>query len=173
MRARPNGLFPVIIAGLCLALVAVVRGAIHQPLIEQGDVASDFAFQTDDGRAISRASFGGKLLILNFWATWCGTCMAEMPSLNQLAADTKNDGVVIAAVSIDRNEQAYRRFVKDLRPEFLTSRDPEGDIAASFGTFRVPETYVIDATGRVVRKYISNRNWVDQAIVSDLRTLLR
>jgi len=163
----------LLIAGLTVMLVMVVHGAIRQPLVEAGDEAPGFSFQSSDGRTIHSTSFGGKLLVLNFWATWCSTCMTEMPSLNQLASEMENDGVVVAAVSIDHNERAYRQFIQQERPRFLTSRDPDGELAASFGTFRVPETYVIDTTGRVRQKYVSNRNWVDPQIVTELRSFLK
>ena len=145
---------------------------MQETVIVPGHKAPQFAFQTDDGRNISRDDFGGKLLVLNFWATWCQGCVEEMPSLDSFAAEMRNEGVVVATVSVDRNEQAYRRFVQQLRPRFLTMRDPESELAASFGTFRFPETYVIDRSGRVRQKYVSYRNWTDGAIVSEVRKLL-
>jgi cytochrome c biogenesis protein CcmG/thiol:disulfide interchange protein DsbE len=173
MQTRMDRPFILTIAGLTVALVMVVQGAIHQPLIEVGDKAPSFSFQTDDGQTINPAAPDGRLLILNFWASWCPPCIEEMPSLNRLASDLRKDGVVVAAVSIDHNAAAYTRFVQQMRPGFATYRDPEGDLAASFGTFRVPETYVIDASGRVLQKYISNRNWIAPEIVSEIRSFLR
>lgn len=140
--------------------------------MEPGQTAPAFAFQTDDGRTVSRDEFGGKLLVINFWATWCAGCVREMPSLSRFAAEMRSEGIVVAAVSIDRNEQAYRRFLQQLRPSFRTSRDPEGDISASFGTFRIPETYVIDRSGRVRQKYIAERDWKDPIIISEIRSFL-
>lgn len=173
MRSRSDRPLILLIAGLTIALVAVVRGAIDQPAIEPGDTAPRFSFRADDGQTISSTAFGGRLLILNFWASWCAPCIDEMPSLDALAKELGKDGVVVAAVSIDTNERAYSQFVQRLHPRFHIMRDPGGDIAASFGTFRIPETYVIDVSGRVLQKYISNRNWMDPAIVSGIRTLLR
>jgi len=84
----------------------------------------------------------------------------------------QGQGVVVLAVSVDKNEQAYKRFLQQVRPAFLTTRDPDADIPAEFGSFKWPETYVIDQSGRVRQKYVSNRNWTDPAIMNEIRSYL-
>jgi cytochrome c biogenesis protein CcmG, thiol:disulfide interchange protein DsbE len=161
-----------LLAVLVVAFVFVLKNSIQEPHVEPGQKAPNFAFKTDDGREFSRSEFGGRLLVLNFWASWCVPCVEEMPSLNRLATELRDDGVVVAGVSVDLNEEAYRRFVQRWRPNFSTLRDPASGISYSFGTFMIPETYVIDRSGRVRQKYISNRNWVDPAIVKEIRGFL-
>jgi cytochrome c biogenesis protein CcmG/thiol:disulfide interchange protein DsbE len=75
-------------------------------------------------------------------------------------------------VSIDRNEKLYRQFLQRMPMAFETARDPEADISASYGTFQIPETYVIDRNGKVVEKVISNRNWMDPEFVARVKALL-
>jgi cytochrome c biogenesis protein CcmG/thiol:disulfide interchange protein DsbE len=157
---------------LSIALTYVIKDAIEEPLIEPGQRAPKFSFQTDDGHIISRNDFGGKLLVLNFWASWCVPCVEEMPTLKRFASDMRGEGIVVAAVSIDRNQESYRRFIRNLRPTFLTVRDPASEIAYSFGTFKIPETYVIDRSGRVRQKYVSYKNWVDPSIANEIRSFL-
>jgi cytochrome c biogenesis protein CcmG/thiol:disulfide interchange protein DsbE len=155
--------------GVLLALLVVTKDAIKVHFAVVGEKAPNFALRTDNGRKINRNSFGGKLLVLNFWATWCQPCLVEMPSLNQFASELSKDGVVVVAVSIDENERAYRGFIAGQKPRFLTARDPASDLAAEFGTFKVPETYVIDETGRVLQKYVNTQNWMDPSIHSEIR----
>jgi cytochrome c biogenesis protein CcmG, thiol:disulfide interchange protein DsbE len=78
----------------------------------------------------------------------------------------------VLGVSIDKNEAAYKRFVQRNRLGFQTTRDPEEDISSRYGTFKWPETYVINTKGTVVQKYIGPRDWTDPEIVNSVRTLL-
>ena len=159
-------------AGILLVLVQITKGAVEPRFAVIGKTAPSFSIQTDDGRELRRDSFEGKLLVLNFWATWCQPCVMEMPSLKQFANEMEREGVMVAAVSIDENERSYRAFLSQLQPGFLTSRDAAGDLASEFGTFQVPETYVIDRTGRVLQKYINARDWMDPAIRNEMRKFL-
>src|SRR5271154_2430775 len=95
---------------LTVGLIWVVTPTLQQRIIDVGDTAPDFSIVTEHGKTVSVADFGGKLLVLNFWATWCETCIVEMPSLNQFAQDYANKGVVVLGVSVDKNEKLYKNF---------------------------------------------------------------
>jgi cytochrome c biogenesis protein CcmG, thiol:disulfide interchange protein DsbE len=161
-----------VMAVLIVAFIFVIRDLFVQRIVEAGDKAPNFRVTTETGKTISRDDFGGKVLVLNFWATWCPPCVEETPSLSEFARRAEKEGIVVLAVSIDKSEQAYRRFLQQVRPGFLTARDPEAEIPARFGTFKWPETYVIDRDGRVRQKYISNRNWTDPAIMNEIRSVM-
>ena len=171
-KSRTERVLLGVMAVLVVAFIFVTKDLFVQRVVEAGDKAPDFRVTTEDGKTITRDDFGGKVLVLNFWATWCPPCVEETPSLSEFARQTAKDGVVVLAVSIDKSEQAYRRFLQQVRPGFLTTRDPEADIPTRFGTFKWPETYVIDRQGRVRQKYISNRNWTDPAIMSEIRSAM-
>ena len=126
------------------------------PVTNAGDTAPEFTVTTDDGKTITRDNFGGKLLVLNFWASWCPPCVEETPSLEEFARELGPEGVVVLGISNDRNEKLYRRFIQQFGITFETARDPEANISASYGTFQIPETYLIDRNGKVVEKVISN-----------------
>jgi peroxiredoxin len=162
------GLMVLALAGLLF----VVKDLFEQRIVEAGDSAPAFKVTTDQGRTIAKSDFGGKVLVLNFWATWCPPCVQEMPSLNQFAREMKDQGVVVLGVSVDKSEQTYRRFVQQMQPAFLTARDPEADIPADYGSFKWPETYVIDSEGQVRLKYIGPRNWTDPAIIAEIKNVL-
>src|SRR5512140_3084982 len=101
-----------LIGVLLVALLAVVGEAIREKITEVGDKAPNFTLTADDGRQVSRAEFGGKVLVLNFWATWCLPCVEELPSLNEFQKKFAGSGVVVLGVSVDRNERAYQQFLK-------------------------------------------------------------
>ncbi|HET8550694.1 MAG TPA: TlpA disulfide reductase family protein [Bryobacteraceae bacterium] len=161
-----------VMAVLVVAFIFVIKDLFVQRVVEAGDTAPNFRVTTENGRTISRDDFGGKVLVLNFWATWCPPCVEETPSLSEFARQTEKEGVVVLAVSVDKSEPAYRRFLQQMRPAFLTARDPAAEIPARFGSFKWPETYVIDRDGRVRQKYISNRNWTDPAIINEIRSAM-
>jgi cytochrome c biogenesis protein CcmG, thiol:disulfide interchange protein DsbE len=155
-------LFLIAIGLLSAGLVAAVYPTLDQRVVNPGDLAPAFSVRTERGHMITPTDFGGRVLILNFWATWCKGCREEFGGLSQFASDTAKDGVVVLGISIDKNEQLYKRFLTSLQPVFETSRDPEADIAASYGTFLFPETYVIDHNGKVIKKIIGAiEDWND------------
>lgn len=160
------------IAVMAVGLVWVVSGVLEPRVVKAGDLAPDFRIVTDSGRTMTRSDFGGKLLVLNFWASWCPPCVEETPSLNAFQQQMKGDGVVVLAVSIDANEKLYKQFIERYKVLFNTARDPEANISASYGTFQIPESYIIDQTGHVREKIISNTNWMDPEFLARVKSLL-
>ncbi len=173
MRAVKRERFLIVLIGvLMVALGYVIAGSFREKIVAVGDAAPDFTVTTEGGRTVTPSSFGGKLLVLNFWATWCPPCIEEMPSLDEFQKRLASDGVVVLGVSVDRSETAYRQFLQKARVSFLTARDPSASISASYGTFRYPETYVINSSGKVVLKHIGPQNWADERFVREIRSLL-
>jgi len=155
------------------ALGLVIADSLRDKVIQAGDTAPDFSVRTENGLNLTRQNFGGKVLILNFWATWCPPCIEETPSLNALAKEYGPKGVVVLGVSIDKNEQKYKRFLERFGIQFPMTRDPDHKLADIYGTYQFPETYIIDHNGKVVQKVISNTNWNGPEIKTFLDNLLR
>ena len=155
---------------LAVVFVYVIYAAIHQRVVVAGDTAPDFSITAENGRTVSLSNFGGKLLILNFWASWCVPCVEETPSLSRLAQDYASKGVVVLGISVDKDPQAYRKFLKKFSPAFLTARDLK--IHEEFGTFMYPETYIIDAKGRVVLKIPEPADFSDARVTQIIDSLL-
>jgi peroxiredoxin len=162
----------IVIVLLTVGLIAVVAPTLQVRVIATGDTAPDFSVVTESGKKISRSNFEGKLLVLNFWASWCPPCIDELPSLNEFTRQYAPQGVVVLGVSIDKNEKLYRNFIQTRQVAFATSRDPENDIGASYGTFQIPETYLINKDGKVLEKVISNIDWMDPAFLKRVQGML-
>jgi cytochrome c biogenesis protein CcmG/thiol:disulfide interchange protein DsbE len=158
---------PVFLAILTVLLFGCYRGS-RPPRI--GTAAPDFTVQDDD-RKISLADYRGKVVVLNFWASWCAPCVEEMPSLVQLNDRFKDKGITVVGVSIDVDGDAYHKFLKDYKINFPTVRDPNQKTSGLYGSFKWPETYIIDRNGIVRRKFIGAVEWSQPEIVDFLSKL--
>ena len=172
VTASTNTLLRASIGLLVVVLMLVVYSAVHEPVVNTGDPAPHFSVNADGGRVLTEKSFGGKLLLVNFWASWCPPCVEETPSLDQLQRRLGPHGLVVLAISVDKDASAYQRFLAQQRVAFLTVRDGDQKINADYGTFQYPESYLIDTTGKVVEKIIGPRDWADAAMVNHVQSLL-
>ena len=167
------------IAALLAALGWVVVWSMQEHVVGVGDTAPNFTITTNSGDRIGPRDFGGKVLVLNFWASWCAPCVEEAPSLNEFAKTFQNAGVVVLGVSVDRNEQMYANFVKRFDVSYPTARDPEENLSYRYGTYKIPESYIIDHNGKVVLKYagLPERDgqaisWMDPQLINFVKSLL-
>jgi len=135
-----------------------------------GTVAPDFTVQDSD-RKITLSDYRGQVVILNFWATWCPPCIEELPSLETLQQRMKDKGIKVLAISIDDDDSAYHQFLKENRVDLLSVRDASKKSNNLYGTFKFPETYIIDQKGIVRRKFIGAVNWNQAEIVDFLSKL--
>jgi len=171
-RVKIDQLLKAGIAVLLAVLVFVLYSSIHERIIVVGDSAPDFTITADNGRTVTTANFGGRLLVLNFWATWCQPCVEEVPSLDQFAKEMAGSGVVVLGVSVDKNPKLYEDFLARTRVSFMTARDPDARISADYGTFKYPESYIIDSKGKVIQKIIGATNWTDGSMVNAVKSFL-
>jgi cytochrome c biogenesis protein CcmG/thiol:disulfide interchange protein DsbE len=169
-NARTDTLLRAGIGLLMVALVGAIYAGIHERVIKDGDTAPGFSIKADNGRTVSLPDFGGKVLVLNFWATWCPPCVQETPSLSEFAARYAGKGVVVFGVSVDKDQKAYQAFLQRFKPAFLTAR--ETDLHADYGTFMYPETYIIGADGKVLKKIIEPLDWTSPQITQYVDSLL-
>jgi peroxiredoxin len=155
---------------LAAVFVYVIYAAIHERVVVAGDSAPEFTITAEGGRTVSIPNFGGKILVLNFWASWCQPCVEETPSLSRLAQEYASKGVVVLGVSVDKEEKAYRTFLQRYRPAFLTARELQTH--EEYGTFMYPETYIINTNGTVLRKYAEPVDWMAPETLSYINSLL-
>lgn len=162
----------IAMGAMALLLLVAIYMPLHETLVQVGDRAPDFSIKADNGRTYTQANFGGKLLVLNFWATWCPPCREELPSLDALQRTLGPKGLVVLAVSVDKDDKVYRDFLAANKVAITTARDPSQDINREYGTVQFPESYIIDQTGKVVEKIISSTNWMDERMVNHVQSML-
>lgn len=120
-----------------------------------------FSIQDIQGQEITLAKFGGKVVILNFWASWCDPCIAEFPSLMRLVDHFKGD-VVLLAVSADYERKDIDTFLKAFKvqnPNVYVAWDKDFALAKQFGTYKLPESFIIGRDGKFVRKVSGVDDW--------------
>lgn len=167
MRRIVDSAYPIPVLILLMCLSACYSGS-RPPRI--GTSAPDFRVE-DSEHQVALGQFHGQIVVLNFWATWCAPCVEEVPSLVEMQRRMRPKGVTVLAVSIDVDENAYRRFVKDHNVNLITVRDPDQKVSKLYGTFGWPETYVIDRGGVVRRKFIGPVDWTDPEVTDFLSKL--
>lgn len=136
-----------------------------------GQTVRNFQLRLLNGQKVTPASFRGRVLVLNFWASWCPPCIEETPALNTMAQQFSSSKVVVLGVSIDEDPVAYRTFLTRYHISYPTARDPSQDVMHRYGTRQIPETYIIGPNGRLVRKLVSVANWTSPAMLSYIRNL--
>jgi peroxiredoxin len=134
-------------------------------------VAPDFTLKDYLGRALSLSSLRGNVVVVNFWATWCQTCVVEMPSMERLVEKMRGKPFRLLAVSVDDDWPTVRRFFKRGTPlEILL--DPERSVPKRYGTEKFPESFVVDKNGNVRYYVISDRDWARPEIGACIESLL-
>jgi peroxiredoxin len=180
-EARKRGSAEVIFLLLfCSAALILLSTAVHaQPpspyAVEKlsGQKASDFTLKDINGNPVSLSSFKGKVVLLNFWATWCPPCRAEIPSMNKLQQMLKNKGLVILAVSTDRAVVDVKDFLKKNPVAFTVVVDYNLSVSRSlYKVFMMPTTFLIDKKGVIVEKYFGEQDWTDPEIIKEIEALL-
>jgi thiol-disulfide isomerase/thioredoxin len=133
-----------------LRLAAALAALVAAPALalEEGDVAPQWSAPALDGGApVSLAAARGKVVVLDFWASWCAPCRTALPLLDGLRREFPPDSFTVLAVNVDREPEAARRFLARLPVGYPSATDPEGRIPASFGLETMPTSYLIDRQG--------------------------
>ncbi len=161
--------FKVLILILLTAVVVYFLVISHNNSgLHVGQKAPTFSLPTQD-HAIHLDQLKGRVVLLNFWATWCPSCVREIPSLNALYQKMQNKDFTVLAVSLD--EEAWPvvdAFQKKNPLEMTVLLDVRGDVASLYGTYQLPESYLIDKKGTIVQKYIGPQNWMDPKILKEI-----
>jgi peroxiredoxin len=133
-----------------------------------GMAAPDFTL-ADNGRTVTLSHLRGRIVVLNFWATWCAPCVEELPSMEALHQQMPQ--LEILAVSTDYDADAYSRFLARHPLPFDLVRDPTEKSAELYGTDGYPETFIIDSQGIVRRHFVGPQDWTSPEILDYLRKM--
>lgn len=144
------------------------------PLLGKGVPAPSFTFPGLDGKKISLTDYRGKIVFLNIWATWCAPCVAEMPSMEKLYQELKDEDFEILAVSVDESgAEAVSPFVEKHKLSFPVLSDTGGKIKDLYQTTGIPESFIIDKDGIIVEKVIGPRDWAAAGVLRFFRNLIQ
>jgi thiol-disulfide isomerase/thioredoxin len=135
-------------------------------------VPPHFIGGTIDARRVSTVDFRGKVVLVNFWATWCAECRPEMPMLEGLHRDFGPQGLVVIGVNAREQKDAVRRYAGSLGLTFPLVLDPDGKINALYGVVGIPTTFLIGRDGRAVAFAVGPRAWASQPARALVQALL-
>jgi thiol-disulfide isomerase/thioredoxin len=127
--------------------------------LKERDTAPDFTLSDPNGRKVSIKDFRGKVVFLNFWATWCESCRDEMPSMERLYREFKGQGLEIVAVNVKEKQPQAMAFYKKLLLSYPVLLDAEGEVGQLYGAFGLPVTYLIDRKGIVLARLWGPADW--------------
>ena len=126
-----------------------------QAALKVGATFPDFDVKDLNGEPLSVARFKGKAVLIDFWATWCGPCIAELPAVLAAYSRYKDKGFEIIGISLDRDEATLKRFIADRKmtwPNYFDGKEWQSPLAAKYGVNAIPATYLLDGEGRIVAK---------------------
>ena len=140
----------------------------------KGSRAPNFRLPDLEGKLVSLADFKGRVVLLNIWATWCAPCVEEMPSMEKLHGELKDEKFVILAVSIDESgADTVRPFMKKHKLSFPALIDSAGTLKNLYQTTGVPESFIIDKQGRILEEIIGPRDWASPGALQYFRSLIQ
>jgi peroxiredoxin len=179
---------PIVRGGIALALVLVAGllllkaggPADEVPLVDASphgsvpQVAPTFSLPDREGTTHGLEQFVGRPVLLNFWATWCPPCLDEMPALQKMITALADTDLVVVAISLDENWDVVAPVLQQtgFGSGVLLLLDPDRAVAEQFGTFKVPETYLIDRQGTILHRYQGAKAWDSEPFLEDLRAFV-
>ncbi len=135
-------------------------------------VAKEFTLPTPKGNKISVTDLRGKVILLNFWATWCGPCRTEMPSIERLYKKFKDKGLRVLAVDIMETADKVRGFMEEMELTFPTVNDGDRKVTDLYRVHAIPTTHLIDKTGKIAGTAFGAREWDSDAAFEIIEQLL-
>jgi peroxiredoxin len=173
------------IAGFLVAIVTILGaprenpaaapdmlGKLNLSTYPRATKPPEFNGSTIDGRTVSLTSLGGKVVLLNFWATWCQECRPEMPMFERLHREFAAQGLNVIGINAREGTVAIRAYAKELRLTFPLILDPKGEINAAYGVIGLPATFLIGRDGRAVARGVGPREWAAAPARTIIQALL-
>ncbi len=163
---------------LCLFLFVAAAASAASPAqtlprVTERYLAPDFTLKTEDGKTWRLADQRGKVVVLNFWATWCPPCRYEMPSMERARKAVEGDGILIAAVNVGEDADTIFEFTGRYPVSFPLLLDHDASIIKKYKVVGLPTTFVIDPDGYVTHRIVGGREWDDPVLLNALRGLLK
>ena len=164
------------VAALVLCLIAgTVTGAETGqtlPPVAKPFVAPDFTLKGEDGKTYRLSDYRGKVVVLNFWATWCPPCRYEMPSMDRAWRKVKGENIAILAVNVGEDEDTVFAFTGHYPVTFPLPLDRDGRVIDKYPVVGLPTTFIIDPRGLVTHRAVDSREWDDDRLLDRLRGMV-
>ena len=171
--ARGPGAWLVGAAVIVAALFALFANPSVPPPLGRGGVAPGFELpRVGEGPPVSLAALRGRVVLVNFWATWCKPCEDEMPAMERLYRELSGQRFELLAISVDDDAAEVEAFRERLRLSFPILLDANRDVSRAYQTFAFPESLLIDPEGRVVERYVGPKDWDADVYVARIERLL-
>ncbi len=175
---QPLMLIVLIVVGVGIIVLLQTKDSSFnlsgKPRFEKGVPAPNFTLPDLNGKMVSLTDYKGNVVLLNIWATWCPPCVEEMPSMEKLHQELKDESFEILAVSIDvSGAEAVIPFMKKHKLGFSVLTDTTGAIKSLYQTTGVPESFIIDKDGIIVEKVIGPRDWAASGAIRYFRNLIQ
>ncbi len=178
-----RGRLVCLLAALCLGSGQLRAQTPRAPLIDYKAIpkleeirdrpaAPDFTLPNPQGKKLSLRDYRGKLVFLNFWATWCTYCREEMPGMERLYREFKGRGLEILAVNVKDKRSDALAFIKELKLSYTMMMDPEGEVGLLYGAWGMPASYLIDERGMVLARIWGPADWYSPAARNLIKSLL-
>lgn len=190
-RASRSLILPLVIVGTAAVAAAVSVSAAEAPGARQalsvGDaikeldlirparqkLAQDFTLKTPGGGSFRLSDHRGKIVLINFWATWCPPCREEMPSMDRLYRKHREQGFVMVAVSVDADPGVVPPFVREHKLGFAVALDPKMEAANVYGVRALPSSFIVDKKGMMAALALGPRTWDSLAAHSLIAGMVR
>ncbi|MBI5236166.1 MAG: TlpA family protein disulfide reductase [Deltaproteobacteria bacterium] len=163
----------IVIAVVVVAAVMLIYGKKSYEPIVAGSTVIDFTLPDMNGGQVNLKDYRGKVVFLNFWATWCKPCEEELPSMQQLHQTLNGQPFEMLAVSIDSDTEPVKKFISAYGLTFTVLHDRNGKMKDRYKTTGVPETFIIDQNGVVAEKIMGPRNWALASSITSVVELLK
>ncbi|HEY5738599.1 MAG TPA: redoxin domain-containing protein [Gammaproteobacteria bacterium] len=133
--------------------------------------APDFSLLDMDGTVFRLSDHRGRVLIVNFWATWCPPCREEMPAMQRAWEQLREEGMLMIGINVGEDEDTIFQFTADYPVDFPLLMDSDSAVTGRWPVRGLPTTYVVDPAGRLVYQAIGSREWDDPALLELVRAL--
>lgn len=137
-----------------------------------GQNAPGFTLKDLNDRDVSLEDFRGKVVFINFWATWCPPCKEEIPVINQLYEKYMGKDFVILGISTDDSKKDVARFVEKYKVKFMILHDQDAKIMRKYKGFSLPVSYLIDRQGRITDRFLGAQDWIDENFLQKIDDLI-
>ena len=167
----------VVLVGAAIYLVATSSSRLPGEMAKSvvvGDLAPDFQLEDTKGNRVSLSNLRGKVVMVNFWATWCPPCKEEMPSMEKLNQIMAGEDFVMLAINTEENGRSVvPAFLKNNPHDFTVLYDDNGTVQQQYGVYRFPESFIIRKDGIVDQKVIGAIDWASPETIAYIKSLTK